>query len=144
MNEFTLLKTMPTSRLNDILKSLETKPISVLNLDACLPSKEAGEPVLFTILHKIPATLKCLSLRFNNLTIASCEMVIEFILKNNFIEILYVMGCGFEDKLRIRLEESWKKNLVGHRTENGGYTFMRVTLEQKILQEKSEIENNEN
>ena len=127
--EFIPLNIMPSSRLNDIMRSIESQSTSVITLDACLPPKEAGEDVLKTILFKIQSNVKVLSLRFNNLTQYSCDLLIEWILINDHIETLYIMGSGLDDKTRNRLEDAWRKNLTGHRTSNLGYTFIRVSHE---------------
>lgn len=125
--DFIPLDTMPTSRLNDIMVSIDNQSTSVVTLDACLPSKEAGEDVLKTLLFKIQPNVKVLSLRFNNLTQYSCDLLIEWILINDHLETLYVMGSGLDEKTRSRLEDAWRKNLTGHRTSNLGYTFIRVS-----------------
>lgn len=136
-DEFIPLTTMPSSKLTDIYKILTTnKQLKVLNLDAILPPKETGYPVLRTLLELIPETLRVLSIRFNNLSTNSIEYLIKFIAKNEFIEVLYLMGAGIDDQFRLRMEESWKTNLIGHRYENLGYTFIRVTSQQKEQQEK--------
>ena len=59
--EFILLKTMPTSRLNDIVTNMDKRKVKVVNLDACIPPREAGEIVLRTILFKMPETINVLS-----------------------------------------------------------------------------------
>eukprot|EP01038_Epipyxis_sp_PR26KG_P008600 gene8600-11620_t len=137
-DSFVPMAVMPTSRLNDVYKVLTTRPATVVNLDALLPPREAGEQVFQTLLFVLPNTVKTLSVRFNNLSPASIELLIDYIFKNENIETLYVMGSGFEEKMRMKLEDAWKKHLVGHRTDNLGYTFMRVTLDKKIEAEKAE------
>ncbi len=132
-DEFEPLEQMPTSRLQDIMMNMETKPINVVNLDACLPAKEAGEMPLQTLLFKMPSTVKVLSLRFNNLSAFSCEVLIDWISQNSHLEMLYTMGSNIDDKNRTLLENAWKKYLIGHRTDNFGYTFIRVTADKAIV-----------
>lgn len=114
-NEFTPLAVMPTSRLTDIMKVLTTKTPAVLNIDALLPPKEAGENVLKTILQRIPVSITTFSLRFNHLSSNSIEELISWISSNNHLEVLYIMGSGIDEKNRAHLEQAWKKNLVNHR-----------------------------
>ena len=113
--EFTPLAIMPTSRLTDIMKVLTTKTPAVLNIDALLPPKEAGENVLKTILRRIPVSITTFSLRFNHLSLNSIEELISWISSNNHLEVLYVMGSGIDEKNRAHLEQAWKKNLANHR-----------------------------
>lgn len=122
------LEDMPTNRLKDVVKILQNKKPEVVNIDAIVPPKEDGEDILRTLLRLIPSTTKCFSMRFNNLSLKSIDEVINWIQKNDYIEALYIMGCGIDDKNRERLEASWRKNMAGHRTENMGYTFIRVPL----------------
>lgn len=126
-DDFEPLKRMPTSRLQDIMTNIETKQIGVVNLDACLPAKEAGELPLQTLLFKMPVSVKVLSLRFNNLSPFSCEVLIDWVSQNTHLETLYTMGSNIDDKNRTLLETAWRKNNVGHRTDNFGYTFIRVS-----------------
>lgn len=123
---FEPLHEMPTSRLNDVLTNLETKELSVLNLDGCLPQKEMCAVVLQTVLFKMTSSVKTLSLRFNNLTPAAVTLLIDWININDSLEMLYLMSSGIDDKSRQNLEAAWKKNLCSQRTENFGYTFIRV------------------
>lgn len=54
MLSFTPVLKMPTSRLQDILDSLTTKNVGVVNLDAIVPtSPDLGVLVLQTMLHFI-------------------------------------------------------------------------------------------
>lgn len=132
------LQYMPTSRLTDIVRCIELEASAVINLDACLPQKEAGEDVLKTILFKIRPNVRTLSLRFNNLTQYSCDLLIEWITINDYLETLYVMGSGLDERTRQRLEDSWRKNLTGHRTTNMGYTLIRVSHEKAAEAKLSE------
>lgn len=124
--EFTPLDVMPTLRLNDIYAKFEKSTSSVVNLDALIPPQEAGEEVLQSLFYKMPRCTKVLSLRFNNLSPFSVELLIDWISQNDYLETFYVMGCGIDDKNRQKIEEAWKKNLTGHRTDNLGFTFYRV------------------
>ncbi len=117
---------MPTLRLSDIYKSFEKSTSTVVNLDALLPPLEAGESVLQSLFYSMPRVTKVLSLRFNNLSSFSIELVIDWISQNDYVETLYIMGCGIDEKNRAKLEDAWKKNLTGHRKDNLGYTFYRV------------------
>jgi hypothetical protein len=129
--EFVPLEVMPTMRLNDVVKNLNKPNVGVVNLDALIPPKEAGELVLKTLLYKIQPSVKVLSIRFNNLSAASIDYLIEWITGNKHLEMLYTMSCGLDDKARQKLEDAWKKNLTGHRKENMGFTFIRVTFEKE-------------
>ena len=114
-DEFVPLSIMPTSRLTDIMKVLTTRSPAVLNIDALLPPKEAGENVLKTILRQMPVSVTTFSLRFNHLSANSIEELISWISSNNHLEVLYVMGSGIDEKNRAHLEQAWKKNLANHR-----------------------------
>lgn len=135
---FVPLEVFPTLRLNDVAKSLLKPNISVVTLDALIPPREDGELVLQSIFYKIPRSVKVLSIRFNNLSPFSIELVIDWISQNSHLEMLYAMGCGLDEKNRKRLEDAWKKNMTGHRTENMGFTFIRVTQEVADEQLKAE------
>ena len=127
--EFTPVS-MPTSRLQDILKKLENEKLSVevLNLDACLPQKsDECLPVLQTILHKLKPSVKTLSLRFNNLgSPPIITFLTAWLAKNDSLEMLYLMSCGIDEKSIGKFEESWKMNLKFHSKENFGYSLCRV------------------
>ena len=127
--DFELVETMPTSRLADVVKILETKSPLVVTLDALIPPKEAGEAVLQTLLYKMPKSVTTLSLRFNRLSPASIENVINWVQKNSQLQMLYIHSSGFDEKTRPRLEDAWKKHLLNHRTDNMGFTFIRITPE---------------
>lgn len=137
-NEFEPLEVFPTMRLNDIARNLAKPTTTVVNLDALLPPKEAGELVLQSILFKLQRTVRVFSLRFNSFSPFSIEVLIDYISQNDFIEILYLMGCGFDEKTRKRVEDAWKKNMKGHRTENMGFTFIRVS--QAVMEEQLKAE----
>jgi hypothetical protein len=131
-DEFLPLEVMPTSRLNDIAVLLDKKVSSVVSFDAVLPPKEAGEHVLKSLLFKVSSNVKVMSLRYNQLSLYSIDLIISWVAGNAFLETLYVMGSGFDEKNRLRLEDAWKKHLIGHRTTNMGYTFLRVTADKKV------------
>jgi hypothetical protein len=126
-----LLDVMPTMRLNDISKALEKPNTGVVNLDALLPAKEAGELVVQTLLYKIQPSVKVLSIRFNSLSQASIDMLVAWVASNNHLETLYTWGCGLDERNRQRFEDAWKKNLTGHRKDNMGHTFIRVTFDKE-------------
>lgn len=134
-SEFTPLETMPTSRLNDVLVLLNKKTSSVLNVDACIPPKESGELVLQTILYKISSCVKVLSLRFNQFSQFSVDFIISWVASNDHLETLYIMGSGLDEKMRSKLEEAWRKKLTGHRTNNLGFTFIRVTHDKALVKD---------
>lgn len=129
VEEFTPVS-MPTSRLQDILRKLENENLSVevLNLDACLPQKpDECLPVLQTILYKLKPSVKTLSLRFNNLGSAPIvTFLAAWLAKNDSLQMLYLMSCGIDEKNIGKLEESWKMNLKFHSKENYGYSLCRV------------------
>lgn len=131
-DEFTPLSVMPTSRLNDIMKVLETKQPAVLNIDALLPAKEAGDLVLKSILHKMPRSVKTFSLRFNHLSAHSIEELTSWISTNDHLEVLYVMGSGIDEKSRLHLEHAWKKHLVNHRYDIS-YSFESICKILKLI-----------
>jgi hypothetical protein len=129
--EFEPLEEMPTLRLRDVVKNLEKPNTGVVNLDALIPPKESGELVLKTLLYKIQPSVKVLSVRFNNFNQTSIDYLIDWIAKNNHLEMLYTMSCGLDEKSRQKMEDAWKKNLTGHRKENLGFTFIRVTFDKE-------------
>jgi len=45
------------------------------------------------------------------------------------------MGCMLDEKSRSKLEEAWRKKLTGHRTNNLGFTFIRVTHDKALVVE---------
>lgn len=128
-SDFMLLSKMPTSRLQDIWNNLDTKEVAVVNLDAIIPAGEAGYAVLQTLLHKIKPSVKVLSVRFNNLHASTKDLLVEWIRNNGSLETLYIMGSGFDDAARGKLLDAWKKNLMSHRTDNMGNTFIRVYID---------------
>ena len=129
--DFELVEIMPTSRLNDVMLNIKRPYATVISLDICLTGKEINEDnILKTILYKLPKNIKVLSLRYNTFSNESIEYLIEWLTKNNFLETIYFMNCiGIDDKNKIRFEEAWKKNLIGHRACNNGYTLLRVLPE---------------
>lgn len=140
--EFLPLEEMPSMRLQDIAVSLEKPSTSIVNLDALIPRGENGELVLQTMFYKIQRAVKVLSLRFNHFTPFSSDLIVDWITQNNHLEVLYLMGSGIDDKSRKRVEDAWKKNLTGHRCENMGYTFIRVTFDTALAQQKAEEASN--
>lgn len=124
------LTSLPPGRLKDILDSLDKKPVSVVNLDACLPTGADSVPILRVILHKITANshVKTLSLRFNRLRGELLDIFIEWLLSNDTLETLYFQATDVDEKSRKIVEDVWKKNLSSHRSGNFGYTLTRVPL----------------
>eukprot|EP01039_Chlorochromonas_danica_P003767 gene3767-4117_t len=141
-DEFVPLQVMPTMRLNDIYAKFDRSTSSVVNLDALIPPLEAGEEVLQSLFYKMPRSTRTLSLRFNNLSPFSVELLIDWVSQNDYLETLYVMGCGIDDKNRLKLEDAWKKNYTGHRTDNLGYTFYRVDFSKVPVEEDNNKKNN--
>jgi len=133
---FTPLESMPSLRLNDVMKNLKKESTTVVNLDALIPAREAGEPVLKTLLLNIQRSVKVLSLRFTNFNQGSIDYLLEWLTQNDHLETLYLMGATLDEKNRKKLEDAWRKNLTGHRSDNMGFTFIRVTLEKKLEAEQ--------
>ncbi len=117
---------LPTSRLRDVGEALSTKQLSVVNLDACLPQGDACLPVLQTLLFMLTASVKTLSMRFNMLTPETCAMLIEWASVNDTVEIMYLHMSGMDEKKRELFEEKWRKKLSSPRTDNQGWTLIRV------------------
>ena len=126
---FIPLAVMPTGRLNDHMMNLETKNISVLNLDASFPPKLLTPQLLMTILRKVSEKerVHTLSLRFNILPSEIVELLIQWVESNNTLQTLYIMNCGPDMwKARERLKVAWSKNLTSHRSDNNDQTLIRV------------------
>jgi hypothetical protein len=118
---------MPSRRLNDIIEILDKKQPSVVNLDTCFLTSDSNNlTILEYVLDKIPPSVKTLSLRFNNIKDDGGQIILEWLLMNDTLEVLYLMGTNISPNLRQGIENAFKKNLVGHRTTNLGYTFIRV------------------
>ena len=128
-SEFSPLVNLPPGRLRDIAEKLDSKDVTVVNLDAIIPSGENGVLILQHMLLKIKSSVKVLSLRFNNMHANGKEFLIDWIRSNGSLETLYVMGSGFDDSSRKKLEEAWSKNLSSHRTDNMGFTFIRIYID---------------
>jgi hypothetical protein len=114
---------MPTLRLKDVVNNLETKQPSVLNLDACFPPNTPH--LLKYILDKIPQSVTTLSLRFNDIKDEGALILSEWLSENETVEILYMMGVTLSNSSKTQIENAFKKNLVGHRQDNNGNTFIR-------------------
>lgn len=127
--EFVPLDVMPSKRLNDVVAKIEAAKSSVISIDALLPAREEGDMSLQTILYKMGENVKVFSIRFNNLSASGTEILIDWIASNSHLEILYAAGSNIDEKNRKLLEDAWRKNLIGHRTDNNGYTFIRVTAD---------------
>lgn len=129
--EFVPLTVMPTDRLQDIMNDLVSKQMSVVNLDALIPNTTSSSSrLLKTILLNLTPSVRTLSLRFNNFkSLELCEVLLEWLLRNNTLENLYLMGTNMDEKFRLKIEDAWGKRLVGHRTETYGFSFFRINPE---------------
>jgi hypothetical protein len=123
---------MPTNRLADIVKIIEEKQPTVINLDAAIKSTELD--ILRWILQRLPRSVSTVSLRFNNLGAAGAELVVEWLQDNDHVQVLYLMGTGIDHKARDAIDTVWKKKLKGHRLDNNGYTYIRVNPSIEPLQ----------
>ena len=128
-------KELPSGRLQDIMTLLENKNPVVLTLDSLIfndstinnPKGQAlGLRIFQTFLFNIKPSVKTLSIRFNCLTQEAQDYLIEWIGQNDWIEILYIQGCGFDPKRLEALKASWKTNLKSQRTDNFDQTFIRL------------------
>lgn len=125
MSEIETSVQLPTQRLGDVIRNLETKNPAVLNLDACLPVAKNAE-ILGYILGKICPSVKVLSVRFNNITDEGASILAEWLESNSSIEVMYIMGNKISSSARQSIETAFYKNLVGHSVSNGGNTLNRV------------------
>jgi hypothetical protein len=109
------------------------KEPSVINLDACLgtPDSAVQLRLLQTFLYMLKPCVKTLSLRFNKLHAESQDYLVDWIIQNTTLEMLYLLETDFNTKKKAQLEENWKKNLTSHRTDNFGFTFIRVSAASK-------------
>lgn len=114
---------MPTLRLKDVVNILENKQPSVINLDACFPPNTPH--LLKYILDKIPPTVTTMSIRFNDIKDEGAIILSEWLAGNDTVEILYMMGVVLSKSSAAAMESAFKKNLVGHRTDNNGNTYIR-------------------
>jgi hypothetical protein len=115
---------MPTKRLKDIMEIIDNRDPTVVNLDACLKSQDSE--ILSYILNRLPPSVRTVSLRFNNIGASGCEVILEWLQTNETVLVLYLMGTGIDNKGREAIQTAWGKKLKGHRTENLGYTLIRV------------------
>ena len=140
--EFVPLDSMPTKRLQDVVDKLDrdegTRAGTVVNIEGCLTRDVVSVQVLLTILHKLKPSVKTLSLRFNNLGPAEVEAFVSWLEQNDFLECLYIMSSGIDDKSKGKVADAWKKNLTGHSVDNFGYTLLRLTEEE--LNDEGEVE----
>lgn len=120
---------MPTLRLKDVITNLETKTLAVLSIDALLPTGEQCAPVLQTILYLLQPSITTLSIRFNNMTQDAINLFIDWVGINTTLQTLYLMNTNLDDKSREKLTSAWQKNLISHRTDNFGFTLIRITVE---------------
>jgi hypothetical protein len=121
--EFQPMTEMPTSRLNDIVAILKKGTAAVVNIDAVIPKKRKGELVFKSLLHLMPSSVRTLSIRFNSFSPNSVNLLVEWLATNDYLETLYIMGCLLEDRDQERIDNSWKKNLCGHKRVNMGCTL---------------------
>lgn len=123
------MKIMPTDRLQDFMNDMASKQLSVVNLDALIPNNSS--PLLLkTILLSLTASVRTLSLRFNNFRSSElCEILLEWLLKNDTLRKLYLMGSNMDEKYRLKIEDAWGKHLIGHRVETYGLSFFRLNPE---------------
>lgn len=126
--EFEPMITMPSSRLTDIITGLNEKQLTVLNLDACLPNGDACLPVLQTILFALTPSVKTISFRYNMLTTEACQMLVEWASVNDTVEMVYLHMSNMDEKYRANFEANWRKKLSSPRTQNNGWTFIRVVF----------------
>jgi len=124
--DFEPLAEMPTSRLQDVVRNLTEKQLSVVNLDACLPTGEQCLPVLQSILFALTSSVKTLSLRFNMLSHEACQMLVEWATVDENMQMVYLHMSNMEEKHRAQFEANWRKKLSSQRTDNNGWTFIRV------------------
>ena len=117
---------LPSSRLRDVGEILTNKQVSVINLDACLPQGENCLPVLQTLLFMLSASVKTLSLRFYMLTPEASSILVDWASVNDTVETVYLNMSNMDDKKREAFEANWKKKLSSQRTDNQGWTFIRV------------------
>ena len=114
---------MPTLRLKDVVNILENKQPSVINLDACFPPNTPH--LLKYILDKIPPTVTTMSMRFNDIKDEGAIILSEWLIANETLEILYMMGVTLSKSSQAAVESAFKKHLVGHRQDNNGNTYIR-------------------
>lgn len=70
--------------------------------------------------------IKTLSLRYNNLSMASAYLLYRYLQVNESLTILYLANTNIPDNVKNWLYNEWKKKMIGHRQESHGYTFIRV------------------
>jgi len=134
---------MPTISLRDTLRNLQTKNISILNLDALLQCDKYRDMYLYIwqsiLMHvNIRSDIKIctLSIRFNKFDDIMKDLFIAWLDMNDTVETVYLMGSGFDSVSYVRkLQISWKKHLYLHRYENNGLTLHRSRF--KAPQEQS-------
>lgn len=124
---------MPTQSLQDAMRNLETKAISILNLDAMLQSDARPEVYMYvwqSILMRInlrtDIKMTTLSIRFNKMDTNMKDIFIIWLEMNETLETVYLMGSGFDSPAYIKkLQAAWKKHLYLHRYENNFMTLYR-------------------
>ena len=138
------IEDFPTGRLRDIMKVLEEKDPTVLTLDSLIfnesnrgnEKKEAlALRVLQTFLYNVKPSVKTLSIRHNTFTPEAIEYLIEWVVQNDWIEILYIQGCNLDEKNKELLIDAWKKNLSSHRTDNFDNVLIRIVYDPNAFEE---------
>lgn len=118
---------MPTSRLQDVMRSLERPAVTVINIDAILPMKNQLNILKTFLLHMNSRKILTLSIKYNILDSDSKNALIDWIESNDTLEFLYILGCGLDvPPYGERLQTAWKKHLLLHRYENNFNTYQRV------------------
>ena len=126
---FAVLKLMSTGCLQDFMNDMATKQLSVVNLDALIPN-DSSHRLLRTILLTLTPSINMSSLWFNNFKSSElCEILLEWLVKNNTLLKLYLMGSNMDEKYRLKIEDAWRKRLFGHRVETYGFSFFRFNIE---------------
>ena len=132
--EFDLLgvEDIPAGRLRDVFEVLYSKRSpSVLNLDGMIPPGDKGCQILQSILYKLKKSVKTLSVRFCQLSEEASNHLIDWVGSNDSLETIYIMGNSIatNEKKRDMLDDKWRKNLMNHRLDNMGNTFIRIFID---------------
>ena len=91
--------------------------------------------VLQTFLYNVKPSVKTLSIRHNTFTPEAIEYLIEWVVQNDWIEILYIQGCNLDEKNKELLIDAWKKNLSSHRTDNFDNVLIRIVYDPNAFEE---------
>lgn len=82
---------------------------------------------------KYSSCIKTLSLRYNNLSIASTYILYRYLQVNDSLTMLYLSNTNIQDNIKNWLYNEWKKKMIGHRQESFGYIFIRINENDKNL-----------